>query len=300
MVHRVRGASLPLVTFAALMLVPVPAFAHAGERAWGEPWVAALVTMAVLGYAIGLSRLWRHAGPGSGITVGQASAFAGGMLLLAFALCSPFDGFASELFLAHMVQHELLMVAVAPLLVLGRPLATWTWALSPRARVAVGRSTRQELLRRVWQAITHPLSAFMIHAVALWLWHVPSLFDAALRSEGIHALQHASFLFSALLFWWAVLRPGDIRLRDGVAVLYLFATMLHTGALGALLTVSNLPWYPQATNPSWGIAAIEDQQIGGLIMWIPAGTIYIFAALWVMARWISQSGAPSSARVLRA
>ena len=80
-------------------------------------------------------------------------------------------------------------------------------------------------------------------------------------------------------------------MREGVAVLYLFATMLHTGALGALLTVSTAPWYPLATTAAWGLSALEDQQIGGLIMWIPAGTVYIAAALWLMARWMSGSAA---------
>lgn len=300
MVHRVRRSRLPVLGLAALTLAPIPAWAHSAHAPWGEPWVLVTVIVAVVAYAVGVIRLWRHAALGSGITVGQAGAFAGGMLLLAFVLCSPFDRFASELFLAHMVQHEVLMVAAAPLLVLGRPLAAWTWALPPKTRARVGRTTRRELLRTTWQMITHPLSAFVIHAAALWLWHVPSLFDAALRNEWIHALQHASFLLSALLFWWAVLQPGDIRMREGVAVLYLFATMLHTGALGALLTVSNTAWYPSATDPAWGVSPIEDQQIGGLIMWIPAGTIYIFAALWVMARWMAPPTARSSTSPLRA
>ncbi|HZQ62198.1 MAG TPA: cytochrome c oxidase assembly protein [Casimicrobiaceae bacterium] len=299
MVHRIRRARLPLVGAAALIVAPVPAWAHSGAHPWGEPWVLTLVIAAALGYGVGLARLWRHAAIGSGITLGQASAYGGGSLLLAAALCSPLDGLASELFAVHMIQHELLMVAAAPLLVLGRPLATWTWALSPHARVIVGCWTRQRDVAHAWQALTHPLSAFLIHAAALWLWHVPVLFDAALRNEAVHALQHASFLFSALLFWWAVLQPADARVRGGVAVLYLFGTMLHTGALGALLTVSTAPWYLAATDPAWGVSAIEDQQIGGLIMWIPAGTVYVFAALWVMARWLAHSGTRIAAPIVR-
>lgn len=295
MVHRIRRARLPVLGGALLSLVAPSAFAHSGADAWGEPGVIACVLLSTTAYGLGLARLWRHAGMGSGITRRQALAFFAGSLLLFIALCSPLDRLASELFSTHMVQHEVLMVAIAPLLVLGRPLATWTWALSMHGRAAVGGWTRGARVRATWQAITHPLAAFLIHAAALWLWHVPSLFDAALANDAAHALQHASFLFSALLFWWAVLQPGGTRMREGVAVLYLFATMLHTGALGALLTVSTAPWYRAATDPAWGISALEDQQIGGLIMWIPAGTVYVFAALWIMARWLAASGGRDAA-----
>lgn len=304
MVHGVRRSRLPFLTAGAVALVlPAVAGAHAASDAatswYSQGWLVALLALSLAAYVSGLFRLWRSAGIGSGITPQHAGAFVGGWLVLAVALCSPLDRLASQLFLAHMVQHEVLMVLVAPLLVLGRPLAAWTWALSPAARVVVGTWTRASVTRYAWRMITHPLAAFLIHAAALWLWHVPVLFNAALASEGVHALQHASFLFSALLFWWAVLQPGELRMRDAAAVLYLFATMLHTGALGALLTVSTTPWYPTATDSAWGISAIEDQQIGGLIMWIPAATVYIFAALWIMARWLAQSSARDDAALTR-
>jgi len=278
------------------MMSGAPASAHAGHNhaatgSLGEPWVVALLAISIALYATGVVRLWRHAHLGAGITRVRALAFVGGWATLLIALCSPVDALSGELFSVHMVQHELLMVAAAPLLVLGRPLATWTWALPMSARVAAGGWTRSSIVRTPWEVITHPLGAFVIHAAALWLWHVPTLFEAALANAGIHALQHASFLFSALLFWWAVLAPADVRMRDGVAILYLFGTMLHTGALGALLTVSTNAWYPGATNPASGLSAMEDQQIGGLIMWIPAGTVYVAAALWLMARWLAGSGA---------
>ena len=301
MVHHIRRARLPGLTIACtLALAATQARAHAGHArdaiTWfGEPWVLLLLVMSVGLYTTGIVRLWRHAGRGSGISRARALAFMGGSAVLLVALCSPVDYIAETLFSVHMVQHELLMVAAAPLLVLGRPLAAWTWALPMPARTAAGDWSRRPLLRAPWRVITHPLGAFGIHAAALWLWHVPALFEAALENEAMHALQHASFLFSALLFWWAVLQPRDVRMRDGVAILYLFGTMLHTGALGALLTVSTTPWYATATDAVWGLSGIEDQQIGGLIMWIPAGTVYIAAALWLMARWLTASARGASA-----
>jgi putative membrane protein len=82
-------------------------------------------------------------------------------------------------------------------------------------------------------------------------------------------------------------------MQDGVAVLYLFATMLHTGALGSLLAFSTAPWYlaDAMRTSAWGLSPIEDQQLGGLIMWIPAGTVYVIAGVWVMARWLAASAA---------
>jgi putative membrane protein len=125
----------------------------------------------------------------------------------------------------------------------------------------------------------------------LWAWHVPSLFGAALENEAVHAVQHASFLGTALLFWWAVLgRDGRVVQRTGAAMAYLFTTMLHTGALGALLTLAPTPWYPHyaATSAAFGLDPVQDQQLGGLVMWVPGSAAYLAAALFIMARLLSR------------
>jgi cytochrome c oxidase assembly factor CtaG len=121
--------------------------------------------------------------------------------------------------------------------VLGRPLAVWAWALTPPWRRRLGAVFRHAAWRVPWRLFTAPLAAWSVHATALWLWHMPVLFDAALHDDTVHAWQHASFLSTALLFWWSVLGPRERR-RVGVAIASLFTTMLHTGALGALLTLS--------------------------------------------------------------
>jgi putative membrane protein len=229
-------------------------------------------------YALGVSRLWRRAGRGRGISRNEVLLFVAGWVVLALALVSPIDPLGGELFSVHMVQHELLMVAAAPLLVLARPLEAWAWSL-PRAWIAgFGRVSRYNLLARLWRAITEPVGAWLLHAGALWLWHVPAFFEAALRNEALHALQHSTFLGTALLLWWSVLQPRGQP--DGLGLASLFTTMLHTGALGALLTFAPRAWYSiyEGTSP-YGLTVLEDQQLGGLVMWVPGGLAYLLAGL---------------------
>jgi len=139
-----------------------------------------------------------------------------------------------------------------------------------------------------WLLLTAPLAAWLVHALVLWLWHVPAAFEAALASEGVHALQHTSFVLAALLYWWSVI--GHER-RQGAAMASLFTTMIHTGALGALLTLSPVGWYPAyATRTlAFGLDPLEDQQLGGLIMWIPAGAAYVACGLATVARWLQRT-----------
>ncbi|KQU71447.1 MULTISPECIES: cytochrome c oxidase assembly protein [unclassified Rhizobacter] len=297
---RPRHSALPA------LLLPAVVVAHpgtpAGEAAPAsivgtEPWVFAWLALSIGLYAIGTARLWRHAGAGRGLHAGTVAAGAAGFAVLALALASPVDALADRLFAAHMVQHELLMVVAAPLLVLGRPLAAWAWALPPAARQRVGGWLRHPAWRVPWRALTHPLSAWSLHALALWAWHLPLCFEAALRSPAWHALQHASFLGTALLFWWCTLAAVPRRAIGG-ALLSLFTTMLHTGALGALFSLSPLVWYPHylGSAPVLGLDPLEDQQLGGLIMWVPAGAAYLAAALWQVQRALQGGGLQQAAR----
>jgi putative membrane protein len=134
--------------------------------------------------------------------------------------------------------------------------------------------------------------AFLLHAIAIWGWHVPALYDATLRSEALHAAQHLCFLATALLFWWSLAQGPGAERRWGAAMLYVIATMAHTGALGVLLTFASRPLYPAyvGRTAAWGFTALEDQQLAGLVMWIPAGVGYLVAALVFTRRWIDSSG----------
>ncbi|HEY0879017.1 MAG TPA: cytochrome c oxidase assembly protein [Zeimonas sp.] len=282
-------AAAPLVLLVAgpaLAHAPRAADAHAG--AWPfEPWLLALLSTSATLYAIGVLRLWQRAGRGRGIRVGHVAAFAAGWITVAGALASPIDPLGGHLFSVHMLQHELLMLVAAPLLVVARPLAAWTWALPARSRPVVGGALRARLWRLCWRTLRSPPGAWLLHAAALWGWHAPALFSLALRDPFVHSLQHASFLGTALLFWWAVL-GSKARARTGVALLALFTTMVHMTVLGALITLSPRPWYSAyaTTSAALGVDALADQQLGGLLMWIPGGLAYLAIGLWLASRWL--------------
>lgn len=277
----VERATVPVL----MMLATIQAGAHDGSASLGigwrmEPWIVLLLVASALLYLRGTAAMWRRAGAGRGIQRRHAAAFAAGWLGTATALAPPIDPLGQQLFFMHMVQHELLMVVAAPLLVLGRPFVAWSWAWPTAAR-QVHRAFSGPWLGALWHHVTSPLGAWLLHAAALWVWHVPRFFEAALADTGVHELQHASFFVTALLFWWSILgRRTSVR-SHAVALLSLFTTMLHTGVLGALLTLSPRVWYP-AYVPSalaLGFDPLHDQQLGGVLMWVPAGAAYIVAAL---------------------
>ncbi len=246
--------------------------------------VIPLVFSAAL-YALG-SR--RHVG----LTPTQRFCFWTGWLSLVIALVSPLHPLGEQLFSAHMLQHEILMLISAPLLVVSRPLVTFLWALPFEWRRTLGRWSKVGSVRNSWLWLTAPLTAWSIHAIAIWVWHAPPLFDATLDSDLVHTAQHLSFFLSALLFWWALFYAHGRR-SYGSGVLYIFTTALHTGILGALLTFAPHPWYaPYAnTTQAWGLTPLQDQQIGGLIMWVPASIVYIAAGLYLFTAWMKESDA---------
>jgi putative membrane protein len=232
----------------------------------------------------------RGATTAHGVSRKQKLCFWAGWLLLCVALLSPLHPLGEALFSAHMAQHELLMVAAAPLLVIARPLVALLWGLPFLWRRSLGQLSKWETVQATWRFFTHPLTAWCVHAAALWLWHIPRFFQATLDNDWIHSAQHVSFLGSALLFWWALFYAHG-RVRYGAGVLYLFTTAVHTSILGALLTFSSTVWYPDyaATTAAWGLTPLEDQQVGGLLMWIPAGLSYVIAGLALLALWLRES-----------
>lgn len=250
-----------------------------------DPWVVVPLALCGVLYATGLLRLWQRAGVGRGVSAVAALHFTWGWLFLWLALVSPLDAFGSRSLWGHMVQHELLMVLAAPLLVLGRPLEVWTWAIPASARRRAGRITRARLLQAGWVWLLSPLIAGFVHAAAVWVWHAPALFERALVDETIHTMQHTSFLVAALVFWGAVFR-NRTRHRDiGATVLMLLGTLVHTGMLGALMTLSPRLWYPLYAERAYatGFTPLEDQSLAGLIMWVPGGVMYIATALALCA-----------------
>lgn len=284
----VRIASLP-----ALLISPAWAHQSADHvspgnlwRAWSfEPWVIAAFLLTSGIYIAGLRRMRTRPARL------QIASFAAGMVTLAVTLLSPIHRLGSELFSAHMTQHELLMLIAAPMLVLGRPGTPMLWAFPLSLRTWLARSINSSMVEQSWSAVSAPIAAWLVHGVTLWLWHLPVLYQATLDSEWVHAAQHATFLGTALLFWWALLHGRGGRMSYGAAVAYVFTTAVHTSILGALLTCTSKLWYPiyDGRTAAWGLSALEDQQLGGLIMWVPAGAVYIAIGLWLFAGWLRES-----------
>lgn len=276
----------------AMLLTCALLSAHAGEplKPHDLPWAWSFDLGIVIPLALSALLYARGSRRDHSTTAQQRLCFWMGWVVLALSLISPLHPLGEVLFSAHMVQHELLMLIAAPLLVLSRPLVPFLWAIPMNWRRSAGAFTKRNPVQRAWSFLTTPFVAWWVHAVALWIWHAPALFQATLENNFIHSLQHISFLGSALLFWWSLFYARGQE-SYGAGVLYIFTTAIHTSILGALLTFSPAIWYPEyaETSPAWGLAPLQDQQIGGLIMWVPAGLVYIAASLVLFAAWMKAS-----------
>jgi putative membrane protein len=281
------------MTLGELLAAPLCVGGPTPQGGWTPGLIVILPLAASMAlYATGARRLWRRARQGRHVRLCDGLLFAGGWAVLALALLSPLHALSEQLFTAHMVEHELLMAAAAPLLAASRPLAALLWGLPASWRKVLARAGHHPPVAAAWAWLARPLPATLLHGAAIWLWHVPVLFEAALAHGVLHGLQHASFLGSGVLFWWVLLpRPGQVEVR-GAAVMHLFFTALHTGLLGVLLTLAPRLWYPANASAAelWGLTPIEDQQLAGLVMWVPAGLVYAGAALLLVALWIRSSG----------
>jgi putative membrane protein len=270
-----------------------PAIAHGGHEhgqappGWTlDPWITIPLIASALLFAVGWRRLLQRSDRGSPGLRRRGLWFALGWLTLVGALVSPLHEAGERSFAAHMFEHELLMLAGAPLLVLSQPLVIMLWAFPPPARRVLGAIGASAPISAVWRTLTAPVTATIVQAAALWLWHAPSLFDRALDNEAWHAVQHLSFLLGALFFWSAMIghhggRPRTAGARS-VAALCLFATSIISGALGALMAFSQSPWYAGYARlgmAPFGLTPAEDQQLAGLIMWIPGGLVHAAVAL---------------------
>ncbi len=284
-----------------LLAAPAQALAHgsAGHEtgpAWTfDVWIVTPLLISGVMYVAGATALWRRAGAGRGIQPWEAAAYGAGWLMLAAALVSPLHWLGERLFTAHMIEHEIIMAVAAPLIAVARPLGAFMWALPKSLRTAFRRLFKSGAFSVLWRGLTVPLNATILHGIAIWIWHAPALFDAAVTDVAVHRLQHGSFLGSALLFWWALMRRCDY----GAAAGHLFVTMLHTTLLGALMALAPRVLYRAQTAGSlqWGLSPLQDQQLAGIVMWVPAGTVYAGAVLAFAALWIRQSSQGASRRL---
>ena len=252
--------------------------------------LASSLALLLIVYGAGVARVWRSAGYGRGIRPSEALAFAGGWLAIAVALSPPVDELSDTWLVAHMVQHELLMVVAAPLIAVSAPLIATLWAVPAGLRRRALDAVRRQPITAAWAFVTAPAAVFLLHAIALWVWHLPVLYDFAIEHEAVHVVEHACFFGSAALFWWGIAHGRYGRGGYGAAVVYVFATAVHGGVLGALLTFSPRVWYaPYLTTHPSGITPLEDQQLAGLLMWVPASLIFAAGGLVLFGLWLRES-----------
>lgn len=277
-----------------LLLLPEAALAHAGhDHAEAPGWtLAPSVTLplaiTLLLYGVGFARLWARARRGRRAMRRDALLFGLGWLVLTASLVSPLHEAGERSFTVHMIEHELIMLVATLLLATAGAGSMLLWGLPAAARRAFGRLVHARSIAAGWGALSSPWVATALQAAALWLWHAPALFDRALASEGWHVAQHLSFIVTSLLFWWTIAR-ADARGSAGVAAFCLLITACVGAALGGLMALSSSPWYAgyaaMGMTP-FGLTPEEDQQLAGLIMWIPGGIVHMGAALVILYRWL--------------
>jgi len=203
-----------------------------------------------------------------------------GIAATAAALISPIDALAEDLFVIHMVQH-LLLLDVAPILCI---LGLTKILLRPVTR-------RIQRLERAAGPIGHPVFAIVFYVVAMWSWHMPALYDAALEHPAVHVLEHLTFASAGFLYWWHLLSPIRSRHRLGGMgpIVYMLSTKLLVGLLGIALTFAPSPWYSHYHGGMWGLTAEEDEQIAGALMAIEQSIVMGVALAWLFVRMLEES-----------
>lgn len=258
-----------------------------------EPLMSILVVALAAMYVIGWSRL--HDESPRSVPVWRLWCYLGGVLAFAAALLSPIAAYSEELFAMHMVQHLLLLIAAPPLILLGAPFLPMLWSLPRSWRRPIARLGRPgHPLSRIGRAMTHPLVAMIAYVGTVAMWHIPVFYDAAQGRTFTHDLEHVMFYGTALLYWWPIIHPagGRRRLSLALALPYLIPPFLEGMAIGIALTFSSKPLYSTYAgldvDPIWGLDTLNDQQLGGLIMWVPGGLFFLIPLLGILIRLLHQ------------
>jgi putative membrane protein len=254
--------------------------------------VISLLLIFALAYMLGILKLRRRTRRNYLPAPSRTVAMIGGLLVVYIALASPLDDVADKMLSAHMIQHLLLMLAAAPLLVWGRPMPYWIWSLPRALRKIAGLLWTKSGLSEVVRALRRPAATWSVFCGMVFLWHVPAIYRWANAGEVRHSLMHLSFLGSGLLFWSVVMEPaGRRRLSYASSALFVFSAALITGLLGALIAFSRQPVYavPYYSPIPFGLTALADQQLAGLIMWIPMDLILFGVALALFAATVAEA-----------
>jgi cytochrome c oxidase assembly factor CtaG len=259
----------------------------AGALAWSlEPAVLGPVLAAGALYVRGWARASRQM-PGR-FDGRHLGAFLAGLAAVAVAVLSPLDALAGRFLQAHMVQHLLLMLVAPPLLWLGAPVAPLLLGLPRPLRRAVATGLAATPLRWLGAACGHPAVAWVSFALAFWIWHLPALYDLALRSDAWHHVEHACFFTAAVLFWRPVILAWPARpvWPRWAMIPYLALAEVQNTALAAILTFSDRVIYPAyaVAARDGAFSALEDQAIAGAIMWVPGSVAFLLPTIWLVVQ----------------
>lgn len=272
------------------MVVPESVLAHAGGPlqphdvlgAWSfDP--AVVVSLVVVGWLYW--RGWHPVRDGTG----HGAAMLAGLIVLAVALLSPIDAVGAILLSGHMVQHVLLVAVAAPLIAWAAPagaLIRGTPAIARRRLVRARR--RSGLTLSSLRGLRHPLGRWLLLVVTLWVWHSAALYSLAIENTMVHIVEHGAFVAAAIAFWNVIVGPMRVAVSPGLAILAVFTLTLQGIVLSMLMTFSPVVWYaPYADGaPGWDIDPLADQQLAGVIMWVPTGFIQAGITFALLARWL--------------
>jgi cytochrome c oxidase assembly factor CtaG len=212
----------------------------------------------------------------------RAACFAGALVAVAAALVSPVDRLGEQVLAMHMVQH-LLLIDVAPIL-----------AILGLTRVLLRPATRRlQHVERAAGPLAHPVFAAVLYVTVMAVWHIPAMYDAALRHSGVHALEHACFAVAGGLYWWHLLSPipGRHRLPGMGPVVYMAATKVGVGLLGIVITFAPHAIYPfyEHHGTVWGMDPHTDQQVAGALMAVEQSIVMGTALAWLFIRMLGES-----------
>jgi putative membrane protein len=267
-----------------------------GWGGWSIEPPLAYVALAAMLYWIG--------GRGYKTAAGQplrTASFAAGLATIVLALDSPLDGYADQLFWAHMFQHVLLLTVAPPLILLGRPWPRMWRALPLESRTTIGRALALARWTAPLRALARPLPAWLLFNLTILAWHIPGAYDATLRSNAIHQLEHAMFFFTGLLFWARVIDSGPLRPRLlwPARIAFVIGAMVVGWVLAITLVLVPEPLighYAALAHRPGGISALTDQQLAGGVMWVPGSISYCIAMMLGVYRWLEPESETLSRR----
>jgi len=227
----------------------------------------------------------------------KTACYYSGLMIGVLSVVSPIDRLGEHHFFAHMIQHELIMVAAIPLILLGAPTTPVLRGMPRWLRVnVVGAFAGEPVVRRVWRGLAQPLIALVISQGIIVAWHLfPGWYNAAVERDGVHYVQHFSFAFGALLFWWNIIDPAPLRAPMGylLRIVYVLAGTTAQSVIAAMITLADQPLYDvyETARPIFDMSPLSDQELGGLVMWVPGQMIHLGVMGALFGVWATKSEA---------